>query len=73
MTGVVGEGREVNTVHLSFCKAFNGVSHSDLVSELRLLQLGWGHSQMGKDWRVCVLRGTLSVHSHAWWEDETVR
>jgi len=34
VTGVVGEGREVSSIHLSFCKALNSVSSSVLVSEL---------------------------------------
>lgn len=59
VTGIVGEGREVNTIHLSFCKAFNSVSNSVLVSELQLLQSGWGHSQMGKDWQDVWAQGVL--------------
>ncbi|KAJ7404786.1 hypothetical protein WISP_143481 [Willisornis vidua] len=42
-TGAVVEDREMNTIHLNFCKAFISVSNNIVVSEL---QPGWMHSQM---------------------------
>ena len=59
VTGIVGEEREVNTIHLSFCKAFNSVSNNVLVSELWLFTAWMGAQSDGQRLVGCVGSGDL--------------
>lgn len=62
---IVGEGRKVNAVHLSFWQAFNQCLQQCSCVWAPLIVAWLVH----KDWHVCGLKASWWVCSHVWWEE----